>query len=44
MFLREILKEIRLTLVQIRESRFWGLWFLALIGLCIWFLRSLGKG
>jgi len=44
MFLREILREVRLTLVQIRESRFWGLWFLALIAIGVWVWKSIGKG
>lgn len=44
MFLKEILREIRLTLIQINESRYWGLWFLALVALCGWIWLNLGKG
>jgi hypothetical protein len=44
MFLKAILREMRLTLVEIKESRFWGIWILALLALCIWGYRILGKG
>ena len=39
MFLKEILREIRLTLVQVidkRESRYWGLLFLAMYAIWVW--------
>lgn len=44
MFIKNVLREIRLTLIQIKESRFWGLWVLALIALGIWYLTHFGKG
>lgn len=31
MFLKEVLREIRLTLIQVSAYRFWGLWVLAIV-------------
>ncbi len=47
MFLKEILRKLRLTLIQVidkRESRYWGLWLLAMIALCGWIWMNHGKG